>query len=107
MQNFVFHTPTKVYFGKDEELKVGKIIKEILEELDVLVIDGDIYNIDGKCTISQYENLYEKIYYWSKNNIGEDGVENENWNIDEAINTLKQVFIPISKEEYYSLATNV
>lgn len=28
MQNFVFHTPTKVYFGKDEELKVGKIIKE-------------------------------------------------------------------------------
>lgn len=66
-----------------------------------------IYSINGKCTILQYGNLYEKIYYWSKNNIGEDGVENENWNIDEAINTLKQVFIPISKEEYYSLATNV
>lgn len=62
-----------------------------------------IYSIDGKCTILQYGNLYEKIYYWSKNNVG----ENENWNIDEAINTLKQVFIPISKEEYYSLATNV
>ncbi len=28
MNNFVYHTPTKVYFGKDEELKVGKIIKE-------------------------------------------------------------------------------
>ncbi|MBR1970680.1 MAG: iron-containing alcohol dehydrogenase [Clostridia bacterium] len=28
MQNFIFHTPTKVYFGKNEELKVGKIIKE-------------------------------------------------------------------------------
>ncbi len=28
MQNFIFHTPTKVYFGKSEELKVGKIIKE-------------------------------------------------------------------------------
>lgn len=28
MDNFFFHTPTKVYFGKDEELKVGKIIKE-------------------------------------------------------------------------------
>lgn len=66
-----------------------------------------IYSIDGKCTILQYGNLYEKIYYWSKNNVGKDKVENENWNIDEAINTLKQVFIPISKEEYYSLATNV
>lgn len=28
MDNFFFHTPTKVYFGKDEELKVGKLIKE-------------------------------------------------------------------------------
>lgn len=66
-----------------------------------------VYSIDGKCTILQYGNLYEKIYYWFKNNVGEDEVENENRNIDEAINTLKQVFIPISKEEYYSLATNV
>ena len=28
MENFIYETPTKVYFGKDEELKVGKIIKE-------------------------------------------------------------------------------
>lgn len=28
MENFVYDTPTKVYFGKDEENKVGKIIKE-------------------------------------------------------------------------------
>ena len=28
MYNFIYHTPTKVYFGKDEEKKVGKIIKE-------------------------------------------------------------------------------
>lgn len=28
MDNFIFHTPTKVFFGKDEELKVGKLIKE-------------------------------------------------------------------------------
>ncbi len=28
MNNFVFETPTKVYFGKDEELKVGKLIAE-------------------------------------------------------------------------------
>lgn len=27
MNNFVYNTPTKVYFGADEELKVGKIIK--------------------------------------------------------------------------------
>lgn len=28
MQNFVFHTPTKVIFGKDTHTKVGEIIKE-------------------------------------------------------------------------------
>ena len=28
MKNFEFHTPTKIYFGKDEEKKVGKIVKE-------------------------------------------------------------------------------
>ncbi|MBQ0005270.1 MAG: iron-containing alcohol dehydrogenase [Clostridiales bacterium] len=28
MKNFIYETPTKVYFGKDEELKVGKIIRE-------------------------------------------------------------------------------
>ena len=25
MNNFIYETPTKVYFGKDEEFKVGKI----------------------------------------------------------------------------------
>lgn len=28
MDNFIYETPTKVYFGKDEELKTGKIIRE-------------------------------------------------------------------------------
>ena len=28
MNNFIYETPTKVYFGKDEEQKVGKIIAE-------------------------------------------------------------------------------
>ena len=28
MDNFIYETPTKVYFGRGEELKVGKIIKE-------------------------------------------------------------------------------
>ena len=26
MNNFIYETPTKVYFGKDEELKVGKLV---------------------------------------------------------------------------------
>lgn len=28
MNSFIYETPTKVYFGKDEELKVGKIVAE-------------------------------------------------------------------------------
>ncbi len=28
MNNFVYYAPTKVYFGKDEELKIGQILKE-------------------------------------------------------------------------------
>lgn len=28
MENFIYETPTTVYFGKDEELKVGKLIKK-------------------------------------------------------------------------------
>ncbi|MBQ9448516.1 MAG: iron-containing alcohol dehydrogenase [Acholeplasmatales bacterium] len=28
MLNFIYNTPTKVYFGKDEELNIGSIIKE-------------------------------------------------------------------------------
>ena len=28
MENFIYETPTKVYFGRGEELKVGKIVKE-------------------------------------------------------------------------------
>lgn len=43
---------------------VGKIIKEILEELDVLVIDGDIYNIDGKSDL--YKNISPRLY-WTYN----------------------------------------
>ena len=28
MKNFTYYTPTKIFFGKGEELKIGKIIKE-------------------------------------------------------------------------------
>ena len=29
MLDFIYNTPTKVYFGKDKEKEVGKIIKEL------------------------------------------------------------------------------
>ena len=29
MENFVYNTPTTVYFGKDTHLKVGEIIKNL------------------------------------------------------------------------------
>ena len=32
MNNFIYETPTKVYFGKDEELKVGKFVAEYKPE---------------------------------------------------------------------------
>lgn len=94
------YSPVSAFYGIDVN-NINNFAFSINKNIDV------IYSIDGKYTILQYGNLYEKIYYWYKNNVGEDEVENENLNIDEAINTLKQVFIPISKEEYYSLATNV
>ncbi len=28
MQNFIYNTPTRIYFGKDEELKIGQILNE-------------------------------------------------------------------------------
>ena len=28
MKNFIYETPTKVYFGAGEELRVGKLVKE-------------------------------------------------------------------------------
>jgi alcohol dehydrogenase YqhD (iron-dependent ADH family) len=30
MLDFIYNTPTKVYFGRDKEKEVGKIIKELL-----------------------------------------------------------------------------
>ena len=39
MRNFIYETPTKVYFGKDEELKVGKILR-VFEPTKVLIHYG-------------------------------------------------------------------
>ena len=38
MEKFKFYAPTKVYFGKDEEKRVGKILKKILPIVCVEVL---------------------------------------------------------------------
>ena len=38
MDNFVYYTPTKIYFGKGEEERVGKIIKEYNPHKVLIVI---------------------------------------------------------------------
>ena len=40
MNNFIYETPTKVYFGKDEELKVGKIVAEFAPKKVLLHYGG-------------------------------------------------------------------
>lgn len=40
MENFIYYTPTKVYFGKDEEKKIGKILKEYNPHKVLLVYGG-------------------------------------------------------------------
>ncbi|MDY6430771.1 MAG: iron-containing alcohol dehydrogenase [Bacilli bacterium] len=39
MNNFVYYTPTKVFFGKDEEKKIGKILKDY-EPHKVMIVYG-------------------------------------------------------------------
>jgi predicted nucleotide-binding protein (sugar kinase/HSP70/actin superfamily) len=43
---------------------VGNILKEILEELDVVILDGDIYNIDKNNDL--YKNISSRLY-WTYN----------------------------------------
>lgn len=101
----VYHSSDTIHYSPVEAWRhvdinnINNFAFSINKNIDV------IYSIDGNRTIIPYGNLYEKIYYYIKNNLPEN--ENENVNMDEFINTLKQVFVPISKEEYYSLATNV
>lgn len=40
MYNFIYETPTKVYFGKDEEQKVGKIVSEFAPKKVLLHYGG-------------------------------------------------------------------
>ena len=40
MNNFIYYTPTKIYFGKDEEKKIGKLIKEYHPHKVMIVYGG-------------------------------------------------------------------
>lgn len=101
----IYHSSDTIHYSPVEAWRrvginnINNFAFSINKNIDV------IYSIDGNRTIIPYGNLYEKIYYWLKNNLPEN--ENENVNMDEFMNALKQVLTPISKEEYYSLATNV
>lgn len=47
MNNFVYEVPTKVYFGKGEELKVGKIIAEYAPEKVLIHYGGKSAKASG------------------------------------------------------------
>ncbi len=62
MDNFIYDTPTKVYFGKDEELKVGKIVKEYGAKKALLHYGGKSAKASG---------LLDRV----KNCLAEEGVD--------------------------------
>lgn len=63
MYNFVYETPTKVYFGKDEELKVGKIVKEFAPEKVLLHYGGQSAKKSGLLDRVRKALDDEKIQY--------------------------------------------
>ncbi len=58
MENFIYYTPTKVYFGKDEENKVGKIIKEFGAHKILIVFGGGSVKRSG--LLDKVENLLKE-----------------------------------------------
>ena len=63
MYNFVYETPTKVYFGKDEELKVGKILKEFAPKKVLLHYGGQSAKKSGLLDRVKQALDDEKISY--------------------------------------------
>ena len=65
MENFIYDTPTKVYFGRGEELKVGKIIKEYNPKKVLLHYGGKSAQASGlldrvrKCLANEGINYVE------------------------------------------------
>ncbi len=62
MDNFIYDTPTRVYFGKDEELKVGKIVKEYGAKKALLHYGGKSAKASG---------LLDRV----KNCLAEEGID--------------------------------
>ena len=63
MYNFVYETPTKVYFGNDEELKVGKILKEFAPKKVLLHYGGQSAKKSGLLDRVKQALDDEKISY--------------------------------------------
>lgn len=65
MNNFIYETPTKVYFGKEEEYKVGKIIAEYHPKKVLLHYGGKSAKESGlldrvkKCLVDENINFVE------------------------------------------------
>ncbi len=59
MQNFIYYTPTKVFFGKDKENEVGRIIKEYGYKTVMLQYGKDSIKKSG---------LYERVVRSLENN---------------------------------------
>jgi alcohol dehydrogenase len=58
MENFVFYNPTRIYFGKDQELQVGKYVKVYSDNMLFLYGGGSIKKtgLYKRITESLYEN---------------------------------------------------
>ena len=66
MENFIYETPTKVYFGKDEELKVGKIIKTYNPKKVLLHYGGKSAQAEDGISIAFANASAMKVYrLWS------------------------------------------
>lgn len=63
MLNFVYETPTKVYFGKDEERKIGKILAEYTPQKVLLHYGGQSARKSGLLDRVKKALEVEKIQY--------------------------------------------
>ena len=57
MKNFIYETPTKVYFVKDEELKVGKIIAEFHPKKVLVHFGGNSARKSGLLNAAAFDTL--------------------------------------------------
>lgn len=63
MDNFIYETPTKVYFGKDEELKVGKLVAEFAPKKVLIHYGGQSAKKSGLLDRVKKSLETEKVSY--------------------------------------------